>query len=137
MLALAWVDWDWTSYLGQAAVPQFAVNAQGIGTLPGVAAVLRYAPSTGQPGAGERLTVGLCLRPNGPGMRARAALVSSGRVLWQAAVAPGGAVRVAVGTSVAGGGAIDLVLTPQPGAAPARFHYRLQVSRGPAEAPSC
>lgn len=133
------VDWEWTSYLGSPALPGFAANRQGIGTAAGAigstGTIVRYSAPAAVSGV---VSVAVCLRPAAPGASARAALVGPRGALWQSPVGDQRATHaaVAVGT-LARGEHVDLVLAAPANGSASRFHYRLIVARGAAEAPSC
>jgi len=134
LLPLAPVDWDWTTYLGNPAVPQFPANPGVIGTAPGLGTLVRY---TAPAGPAAEITAALCLRARAPGPDARAALVQGTRVLWVGALGPAAAQRAAIRTRLAPGEPIELQLMPGPGAPAARYAYRFQILRAPGEAPPC
>ena len=141
LLPLGPVDWEWTSYLGNAVLPLFAANRSAIGTAPGIGTVVRYAaPPLGDGQRAEAedgaLTAAICLRPAANAARATAALVLRGRVLWQAPVGAGG-VQALVPAQLGAGDRLDLVLSPMPGAAAGRFRYRLRIWRGAGAAGPC
>jgi hypothetical protein len=148
LLALAPIDWDWTGYLGNPALPQFSATAGGIGTTAAAGTVVRYTAggdtagtvrgagrSAG--GSGTAITAAVCLRPATAGMRASAALIQGGRTLWQSAVGPQQPVRAAIAATVRPGERIELVLLPAADAPLSRFRYRLRISRSPGAAVSC
>lgn len=133
LVPLAPVDWQWTSYLGNPALPQVLVNPAGIGTTATTGTVVRYVA----PAAGD-VVVSVCLRPKTPGAAAMAVL-RRGNVRLAGATAGEAAAPtiLAAPTPVRAGEALDLVLTPKPGTKAARFGYRLRVARPGGQAAQC
>ncbi|MBA3053482.1 MAG: hypothetical protein FP826_00775, partial [Sphingomonadales bacterium] len=125
-------DWQWTSYLGEPALPLMQVNRAGLGTMPGAGTLLRYtARST------ETLVASVCLRPKGKPARtpATAMLARNGAPLWRGTTGTGPALGSAT-IAVRPGDTLDFVLPPRPGAS-LRLNYRFRVSRTAADTARC
>ena len=143
LLALTWVDWEWTGYLGQPAPSAIAANPRAIGTSGSTGTLVRYthpratAPATGSAAAAaEPVTAAICLRGAAGATPATAALLLRGQPLWQAAIGPAG-LEALVPARLAGGDRLELVVVPRDAGPSARVRYRLRIWRGAGEAVTC
>ncbi len=137
LVPLSPVDWAWTTYLGNPALPQVAVNRAGIGTTAMAGTLVRYTATADGP-----VVASVCLRPGSAGARASAALRRNGAPLWSAPAGDpvgkaGGRTLGSAAVTVRSGDTIDFVLSPLPGQPGSRFRYRFRVARSAADAAGC
>lgn len=134
LLPLAPIDWKWTSYLGNKAVPQMIVNPAGIGPAGQYGALVRYTAD--QP---ARAVASFCLAPLGKfGDGVTVALMQNTKQLWS------GRVGVLTGKQVSQvpvtlqmGDQVDLVITPNANAAGDRMAYRFRITRSAIDVADC
>ena len=125
LLPLAPIDWKWTSYLGNKAVPQMIVNPAGIGPSGKYSSLVRYTA--------DRSTAAIasfCLAPLGKfGDGVTAAIQHNGKQIWSGPVGILSGKRAAhVPLRLQVGDNVDLVLSPNANAGGDRMAYRFRIS---------
>lgn len=131
---LAPIDWQWASYLGNAAMPQMMVNPRGLGPVAGTSVVVRYTADR----AGE-FVASYCLAPRGTtGDGVTASIMLDGARLASEQIGPlTGPRQAAVPIRVAPGDIVELVVAPNATPAGDRMKYRFRISRSEADAAPC
>jgi len=130
-LPLRPVDWQWSSYLGNSALPLALVNPQGMAAPAGTAMLVRYRAAAPAP-----LFASACLAVQ-PGAPARAAIERNGVPVWNGAITGASPLQITQRLPiVSAGDRIDLVITPAT-AAPVRLRYRWRLSLDPADPAPC
>lgn len=137
LVPLGPVDWQWTTYLGNPALPQVAVNPAGIGTTAMAGTLVRYTATADGP-----VVASVCLQPGNAGARAIAALRHDGAPLWTAPAGgaagnAGGRTLGSAAVTVRRGDTLNFILSPVQGQPGSRFHYRFRVARSAADAAGC
>jgi len=128
------VDWQWTTYLGSAAVPRMIVNTAGIGPTNKTSAVVRYSADLAVP-----LVASVCLSPMGTtGDGTTASIVHNGTTLWSEQVGPlTGKRNAQAPITVRVGDTVEFILSPNATPAGDRMKYRFRITRGATDAPDC
>jgi hypothetical protein len=129
------VDWQWTSYLGAAAIPGALVIPRAIGTVPGGTMMVRY-----QARAAGDLFASACLVRQGGNGPAHLALTVDGRPQWEITDTSSPSqetpheVRVRI---AARPGSVIALEMSSPAPASIRYRYRLRIALDPANSASC
>lgn len=126
------IDWQWTTYLGNAAMRNMLVTQNGIGTAGRTSAVVRYVAT--ESGA---FHASACLDPLGTtGDGVIAAIRHKGTIVWTAKAGPLAGSAIGAATINANrGDAIELVVSPRASPVGDRMRYRFRIglsARNPA-----
>jgi hypothetical protein len=125
------VEWQWSSYLGNSAIPGAVVNTRGAIIPAGTVLAVGFHPAAATPLFASACLVAL------PGTTARVSIERNGVALWSETLT--GAAPLSVSrplATVTAADRIDLVVAPS-GGAPARLRYRLRMANNSAAPAPC
>lgn len=135
-LALAPVDWNWTSFIGHATLRPAAINQLGIfpvGYRDSTSLISRWTAAE----AGEVFALACLKRRTIIGDGGNLQILKNGTLLQQLAAADDAPAQAVVPVAVAPGDRIDFAVLPGFDARGDSFGYRFQIARSRTDAPTC
>jgi hypothetical protein len=134
LIQLVPIDWKWTSYLGNKAIPQMIVNPAGIGPAAQHSAVVRYTADKS-----VSAVVSACLKPISKiSSDVAVAIVHNGKQIWSGQAGISKEKRVMqVPVMLQTGDKVDLVIAPKSNPAAARMSYLFRITRSAIDAADC
>jgi hypothetical protein len=134
ILPLVPIDWKWTSYLGNKAIPQMIVNPTGIGPTAQYSTVVRY---TAEKPASAFVLV--CLSPlnkNDDGLAVT--IMHNGKQIWSELVGPSKVKQVSqMPVALQAGDNVELIIAPRTNPAAYRMSYLFRISHSATDLADC